>query len=198
MPARTRAIFIFLIGLSALIAAGAIFLLMQDHARPPQRASFSVAFSLTDQDGKKVTEQDFRGRAMLVFFGFTNCPDVCPLTLQKIVAALESAPELKDKLTPIFISVDPERDTPAAMKTYAAYFSPEIRALSGNEAETEAALLAFKIYAKKVVLPDSALGYTMDHSSMIFLYDANGQFVTGWDSATEPEILAAGLKDNVK
>ena len=107
-------------------------------------------------------------------------------------------PELKGKITPIFISVDPERDTPAKMKTYAAYFSPEIRALSGDAAQTEAALTAFKVYAKKVVLPDSALGYTIDHSSLIYLYDAEGRFVTGWDPSTETEILAAGLKDNVK
>ena len=135
---------------------------------------------------------------MLVFFGFTNCPDVCPLTLQKIADTLALAPELTKKLTPVFISVDPERDAPAKMKAYAAYFSPEIRALSGTPEQTAAAIAAFKVYAKKVPLPDSALGYTMDHSSLIYLYDADGAFVTGWDPSIASEKLAEELKRNVK
>lgn len=196
MPARTRAVFIFLIGLAALIAAGSIMLLSQDN--PAGRATVAPRFTLTDQDGKQVTERDFRGKAMLVFFGFTNCPDVCPLTLQKIADTLELAPDLAGKLTPVFISVDPERDTPAKMKAYAAYFSPEIRALSGTPEQTAHVISAFKVYAKKVPLPDSALGYTMDHSSLIYLYDANGAFVTGWDPTIASEKLASELKQNVK
>ena len=197
MPARTRAIFIFLIGLAALVAAGAIFMLAQDNA-PGRTTGVAAKFTLTDQDGKQVTERDFRGKAMLVFFGFTNCPDVCPLTLQKIADTLALAPELTKKLTPVFISVDPERDAPAKMKAYAAYFSPEIRALSGTPEQTAAAIAAFKVYAKKVPLPDSALGYTMDHSSLIYLYDADGAFVTGWDPSIASEKLAEELKRNVK
>lgn len=196
MPARTRAVFIFLIGLAALIAAGSIMLLSQGN--PAGRATVAPRFTLTDQDGKQVTERDFRGKAMLVFFGFTNCPDVCPLTLQKIADTLELAPELAGKLTPVFISVDPERDTPDKMKAYAAYFSPEIRALSGTPEQTAEVISAFKVYAKKVPLPDSALGYTMDHSSLIYLYDADGAFVTGWDPTIASEKLAAELKQNVK
>ena len=196
MPARMRAVFIFLIGLAALVAAGAMFLLSQDNA--PRGGGVAARFTLTDQDGKQVTERDFRGKAMLVFFGFTNCPDVCPLTLQKIADTLALAPELAGKLTPVFISVDPERDTPARMKTYAAYFSPEIRALSGTPEQTAEVISAFKVYAKKVPLPDSALGYTMDHSSLIYLYDANGSFVTGWDPSIDSAKLAAELKQNVK
>lgn len=199
MPARTRAIFIFLIGLAALIGAAAIFMLLQQKGAPAQgRATVEAKFSLTDQDGKAVTEADFRGKGMVVFFGFTNCPDVCPLTLQKLADALTLAPELNDKVVPVFISVDPERDTPEKMKAYAAYFSPEIRALVGNAEQTKAVLSAFKAYARKVQLPDSALGYTVDHSSLIYLYDAKGQFVTAFDPGLESEKLAAALQQNVK
>lgn len=196
MPARTRAIFIFLIGLAALIAAGAVYMLTQD--KQQGRAPVTAAFTLTDQDGKTVTEADFRGKAMLVFFGFTNCPDVCPLTLQKIADTLELQPALADKITPVFISVDPERDTPEKMKTYAAYFSPTIRALSGTPDQIAAVLKAFKAYAKKVELPESALGYTMDHSSLLYLYGPDGAFVTAWDPSIETEKLAAALQQNVK
>jgi protein SCO1/2 len=195
MPARTRAVFIFLIGLALLIAVAASYMLMQ--SRGPQRATVEAKFALTDQDGKKVTEGDFRGRAMLVFFGFTNCPDVCPLTLQKIADALAEAPALKGKVVPIFISVDPERDTPEKMKAYANYFSPEIRALTGSEAEIKATLSAFKAYARKVPQPDSALGYSMDHSSFIYLYGADGQFVTAFDPGMDTDKLAAALQQNV-
>jgi len=199
MPARTRAVFIFLIGLAALVAAAAIYLLMQPEAPPvPERAIVEAKFSMTDQDGKKVSEADFAGKAMLVFFGFTNCPDVCPLTLQKIADALTDAPDIKGKLVPIFISVDPERDTPEKMKAYAAYFSPEIRALSGTPEETKAALSAFKAYAQKVPQPDSAMGYTMDHSSFIYLYGADGNFVTALDPGMDVGKLAAALQQNVK
>lgn len=194
MSARTRAVFILLIGLAALIAALAIMLLAQ-HKGP---AAVEAKFSLTDQDGKKVTQADFRGKSMLVFFGFTNCPDVCPLTLQKIAEALAEAPELKGRLVPIFISVDPERDTPETMKTYAGYFSPEIRALTGTPEEIRATLAAFKVYARKVEQPGSALGYSMDHSSFIYLYGPDGAFVTAFDPAMETDKLAAALKQNVK
>lgn len=196
MPARTRAVFIFLIGLAALIAAGAVFLLTQQ--RGQGGAELEPRFTLTDQDGRQVTERDFRGRAMLVFFGFTHCPDVCPLTLQKIADALEAAPELADRLTPVFISVDPARDTPEEVKIYAAHFSPAIRGLTGTPLQIEAVLTAFRVFAKRVELPDSALGYTIDHSSLIYLYDARGRFVTGFDPSLDVEKLAAALKDNVK
>ena len=196
MPARTRAIFIFLIGLAALVAAGAIFMLAQDNA--PGRTGVAAKFTLTDQDGKQVTERDFRGKAMLVFFGFTNCPDVCPLTLQKIADTLALAPELTKKLTPVFISVDPERDAPAKMKAYAASFSPETRALSGTPEQTAAAIAAFKVYAKKVPLPDSALGYTMDHSSLIFLYGPDGAFVTAFDPTLDATALGNEMERIVR
>lgn len=198
MPARVRALFIFLIGLTALVAAGAIYLLARDQPPPDRPSDLAPKFILTDQDGRTVTERDFRGRSMLVFFGFTNCPDVCPLTLQKIADTLEMTPELKGKVTPVFISVDPERDTPEAMKTYAAYFSPDVRALTGTRAQVDAAIKAFKVYAKRVELPDSALGYTMDHSSLIYLYGPDGAFVTGWDPSIETEKLAEDLRKKVR
>lgn len=197
MPARTRAIFLTLIALAALIAAAAITMLMQPKA-PALPSPITPAFALTDQDGKRVTEADFRGKYMVVFFGFTNCPDVCPLTLQKLADVLADIPETAKKLTVVLISVDPERDTPEKLKAYTGYFSPDFRALTGSGAEIEAVLKTFKAYARKVPLPESALGYTMDHSSFIYLYGPDGAFVTAFDPGAAPEKLAADLQQNVK
>ena len=199
MPTRTRAVFLALIAIAAAVATAAIVLLMTGERQAGvQPAQVGGAFSLTDQDGKRVTEADFRGRYMLVFFGFTNCPDVCPMTLQRIADALDAAPGVKERLTPVLISVDPERDTPAVMKEYVAYFGPEFRGLTGTQAEIDAVVKAYKVYAKKVPLPDSALGYTMDHGGLIYLYDPAGAFVTAYDPGMDAEALAARLKENVK
>lgn len=195
MPARTRAVFLGLIALAALIAAFAIYLLTQQKPAPEP---ITPRFALTDQDGKKVTEADFRGRYMIVFFGFTNCPDVCPLTLQKLSDTLADIPETAKKVTVVLITVDPERDTPEKLKTYVGYFSPDFRALTGTPAEIEGVLKTFKAYARKVPLPESALGYTMDHSSFIYLYGPDGAFVTAFDPGAPEEKLAADLQQNVK
>ena len=195
MPARTRALFLGLIVLAALIAAAAIALLPQQKSAP---AAITPSFSLIDQDGRAVTEADFRGKAMLVFFGFTNCPDVCPLTLQKLADVLATIPQTAAKVTPVLISVDPGRDTPEKLKTYAGYFSPDIRALTGTQDQIDAVLKAFKAYARKVELPDSALGYSMDHSSFIYLYGPDGAFLTALDPGLSEADLAAALQQNVK
>lgn len=199
MGKGTRALFLGLIAIAAAVATAAVMLLVTGSGRQaPAVSDMGGAFTLTDQDGKRVTEADFRGRYMLLFFGFTNCPDVCPLTLQRIADALESAPGLKQKLTPVLITVDPERDTPEKMKDYVAYFGPEFRGLTGTPEEIATVLKAFKVYAKKVPLPDSALGYTMDHSALIYLYGPDGVFVTAYDPALDAAALAAKLQENVK
>jgi protein SCO1/2 len=198
MTNGTRALFLALIAMAAAVATTAIvFLTMADRSQPAL-AQLGGAFTLTGEDGQTVTEADFRGRAMLIFFGFTNCPDVCPVTLQRIADALESAPELATRLTPILISVDPERDTPAAMKAYVAAFGPQFRGLTGTPEQVAAVVKAYKVYAKKVPLEGSALGYTMDHSSLIYLYGPDGAFVTAFDPSLDGPALAAKLKETVK
>jgi protein SCO1/2 len=117
------------------------------------RALVGGAFSLTDQTGKRVTDKDFRGRYTLVFFGFTNCPDVCPSALQVMAAALDKLGPEGQKITPLFITVDPERDTPAQLAGYLKSFHPRLVGLTGTPAEIEAVTKAYRVYVKKVADP---------------------------------------------
>lgn len=191
MTARMRLVFLGLIALVVFIGMTALIMLMN---RPAALVSPGGDFALVDQDGRAVTAADFRGRHMLVFFGFTNCPDVCPMSLQRIAEALDAAPELLERLTPVLVSVDPERDTPGRMKEYLAYFGPAFRGLTGTPAQIDAMVKAYRVYARRVPLEDSALGYTMDHSGLIYLYDPQGEFVRTYDPSIESAALADALK----
>lgn len=132
-------------------------------------------FALKDASGKTVTDKDFAGRKMLVFFGFTSCPDVCPGGLQVISSALEKLGPKADKLAPIFITLDPERDTPEKVAEYVKSFSPRLTGLSGSPEEVTAAAKAYRVYYKKVPGSDAAT-YTLDHTSIIYLMDEKGEY----------------------
>lgn len=136
---------------------------------------FTGEFSLVDQNGVSRTQDDFRGKIGIVYFGFATCPDVCPLALGNLSAALnELSARERDGLAALFITVDPQRDTPEALKAYLA-FDERIVGLTGAPADAAAARAAFKVYAKKQVLTGSALGYTMDHSSLFYVVDVEGR-----------------------
>ena len=131
---------------------------------------FGGAFTLTNQEGIRVTEKDFDGTKRLIYFGFTYCPAICPTELQKITTALNDLGEQADDITPIFITVDPERDTVETMKQYVELFHPRLVGLTGSLAQIEQAKKAYKIYAAKVQ-DETMSDYTMDHSSFIYLID---------------------------
>jgi protein SCO1/2 len=133
-------------------------------------------FELVDQTGQTVRDEDLRGKWQLVFFGFTSCPDICPTTLTNITAALEELGPAADKLQPLLITVDPERDTPAVLKNYLAPFDPRILALTGTPEQVGAALRSFRVYASKHPLDGG--NYTMDHSAFIYLMDLQGAYAT--------------------
>lgn len=135
-------------------------------------------FALVNHEGKTVTPQDFAGKHMLVFFGFTHCPDVCPAKLNNISIALDRLGPLAGEVTPIFITVDPERDTPERMAQYVSNFSARIVGLTGTPEEVRRAAQAYRVYFAKVEMPESASGYLMDHSAFTYLMDENGQYVT--------------------
>ncbi len=135
-------------------------------------------FALVNHEGKTVTPQDFAGKHMLVFFGFTHCPDVCPAKLNNISIALDRLGPLAGEVTPIFITVDPERDTPERMAQYVSNFSARIVGLTGTQEEVRRAAQAYRVYFAKVEMPESASGYLMDHSAFTYLMDENGQYVT--------------------
>ena len=196
MSTRLRILFLVLIVLAAGTALAAAFLLMQPHSGSASTGTARLGgdFTLVNQDGKTVTAADYAGKYRVMFFGFTNCPDVCPTTLQMIADAMKAAPDLAAKVVVMLVSVDPERDTPAALKTYVTYFDPDFQGLTGTPEQVGAVLKAYGVYARKVPLKDSALGYTMDHTAFIYLYGPDGAFITAFDPGIAPQDFAAKLK----
>ncbi len=156
-------------------------------------------FSLIDAQGKPRTQADFAGRYMLIYFGFSFCPDVCPMALDIMGAALDelsaSAPEKAAKLQPVFISIDPQRDTPEALAEYLTYFHSSIIGLTGSPAQIDQTVKAYRVYAAKVPTEagQPADSYMMDHSSFFYLMDGNNQFIAHFDHATPAEKIAAAL-----
>ena len=132
-------------------------------------------FTLVDHTGKTVTDADYRGKPMAVFFGFTNCPEVCPTTLLKMANLTRQIGAAADKLQILLITVDPERDTPEQLALYLQSFDPRVVGLSGSREQVDAALKAYMAYAKKI--PTDS-GYTMDHSASVYLMRADGSFRT--------------------
>lgn len=143
-------------------------------ASGPSSLAIGGPFQLTDHRGRAVTERDFRGRPMAIFFGFTHCPDVCPTTLTEMTGFIEAMGSDAERIHWLFVSVDSERDTPEAMAGYLEAFDRRITGLSGTEAQIAAVASAFRVYYRRVPLEGG--GYTMDHSASIFLLDAEGRF----------------------
>src|SRR6202167_4786183 len=131
-------------------------------------------FQLTDQAGQTVTEKNMQGHPTLVFFGFTHCPDVCPTTLFEMSELMRKLGPDADRTGALFITVDPERDTPAIVKDYLASFDPHLRGLTGDQAAIDQAIKDYRVYAKKVQLQGG--DYTMDHTAIVYLMDKDDQF----------------------
>ncbi len=154
---------------------------------------FTGEFDLIDKTGARRTDADFEGKVMLVYFGFTHCPDVCPTDVGVMSATLNELGEDVEAVAPIFISVDPERDTPEVLTDYFA-FDERIIALTGSVEAATAARTAFKQYAKKTPLPDSALKYTVDHGRFFYIADRTGQPTHAITGGASPQDLAALLR----
>jgi protein SCO1 len=149
-------------------------------------------FNLVDQNGKPITDQDMKGHPFLVFFGFTHCPDVCPTTLFEVSEILRAAgPAAKDARA-LFITVDPERDTPQVLKDYLGSFDPRVVGVTGDSEAIAAVIKAYRVYAKKV--PTDGGGYTMDHTAIVYLMGKDGRFVTPFNMKRRPEEAAEDLK----
>src|SRR5882724_948008 len=155
-------------------------------------AAIGGPFQLTDQSGATVTEKSLQGRPTLIFFGFTHCPDVCPTSLFEMSEVLRAMGKDADRVNTYFVSVDPERDTAAAMKDYLSSFDPHLKGLTGDAAAITKVLSAYRVYAKKVPLKDG--DYTMDHTALIYLMDRSGNFVAPFNLKRTPEQAAADLK----
>jgi protein SCO1/2 len=155
-------------------------------------AAIGGPFQLTDQAGRTVTEKDMQGHPTLIFFGFTHCPDVCPTTLFEISQVLRAMGPDADRVNAYYISVDPERDTAAAMKEYLSSFDPRLKGLTGDTAQIAKVLSEYRVYARKVPLKDG--DYTMDHTALTYLMDRDGKFVSPFNLNRTPEQAAADLK----
>ena len=178
----------FLVGLLALVTA--IFIVVG----PGERSGgggIGGAFTLVSQSGNKVSDKDFAGTPFLVFFGFTHCPDVCPTTLYETSEVLRALGNNADKLKVAFITVDPERDTPEALKNYLGSFDPRIVGLTGSQEEIDRVTRAYRAYYRKVPLKDGS--YTMDHTALVYLMDKRGNFVGSFNVKRTPQEAAKEL-----
>jgi protein SCO1/2 len=161
-----------------LVAAGLIVVAYRDQAKGvaggPLASLIGGKFSLIDDNGKPFTEADLKGKWHLVFFGYTHCPDVCPTALNDLSLALDKLGAKKSKVGIVFVSVDPDRDTPAVLKSYVESFDGPIVGLTGTPAAVAQIAQDYKVYYAKHPRADG--GYDMDHSSLIYVMDPEGRF----------------------
>ena len=157
-----------------------------------QMAAIGGPFKLTNQDGQVVTDQDLKGHPFLVFFGFTHCPDVCPTTLFEVSEILRALGPDANRTRALFITVDPERDTPAVMKDYLSSFDPHLSGLTGDSEAIAAVAKCYRVYFKRVPLEQG--GYTMDHTAIVYLMDKTGRFVSPFNVKRPIDTAAADLR----
>jgi protein SCO1/2 len=153
-------------------------------------------YALIDQNGNRRSSGDFRGKYQLIYFGYSFCPDVCPTTLAVMGQALDKLGVDANRIVPIFVTIDPARDTPAVLKKYMAAFGPRFVGLTGNQAEIARVEKEYRVYAKKQPL-DGNGNYGMDHSSVIYLMGPDGRLVTFYDELISPDALAKDLKQKI-
>ena len=181
--------------LAGLVLCFGVVLMVSGRLSAPvaqQIAAIGGPFKLTDQNGRPVSDQDLKGYPFLVFFGFTHCPDVCPTTLFEVSEILRSLGSDADRARALFITVDPERDTPAAMKDYLSSFDPHLAGLTGDAAAIAAVAKAYRVYYKKVPLDQG--DYTMDHTAIVYLMDKDGRFVAPFNLKRTTEAAVADLR----
>lgn len=176
---------------AAALAAVAI-VVWPGRAPVTQPSAVGGPFRLVAHDGRAVTETTFKGKPFLVFFGFTHCPDICPTTLFEISEVLRRLGPDAERTAALFISVDPERDTPEKLKEYLSNFHPRVVGLTGAPEDVQAAVRAYRGYAKKVPLDGG--GYTMDHTAIVYLMDREGRFVAPFNLRRSVDAAAADLR----
>jgi protein SCO1/2 len=195
MTARTSQILLIVSAfLTGLVFFTGVFLYATGNlgGSSPGASAIGGPFKLVDQNGASVTDADIKGRPFLVFFGYTHCPDICPATLFEVSEVMRALGKDADRTGALFITIDPERDTPAAMKDYLSSFDPHLRGATGDRAAIDAAEKAYRVYAKKV--PTTNGDYSMDHTALVYLMDKQGHFVAPFSLKRRPEDAAADLR----
>lgn len=157
------------------------------------RGPIGGPFDLIDHTGRRRTDADFRGRLLLVYFGYMYCPDICPTDLQAMAAAIDELGPAGADIQPLFITVDPERDTPAELAQYVALFHPRLIGLTGSAEDIRRVALAYKVWYEKVDDP-KATDYIMDHTAHIYLVDANGAYIGFFPPGTPTKRLVKAIK----
>ncbi|MBV8092153.1 MAG: SCO family protein [Acetobacteraceae bacterium] len=174
---------------AVLVIAGVATWLFQAHS---QASGIGGPFTLIDGLGQQVTDRSFRGRYMLVYFGFTFCPDACPTTLNEVAEALDQLGPKADRVQPIFITLDPDRDTPAVIKQYVGNFSPKLIGLTGTPEQIAAVTKEYRVYRAIHRTGPGPKDYTVDHSSVLYLMGPDGRFIAPIPSES-PEALATDI-----
>ena len=185
----------------AAIAVAALFTWQRGtskEAAVEKQPTLQADFELTDHRGLVRTDEDFRGQWLLVFFGFTNCPDVCPMGLATIAQAMDELGDAAEQVQPLFVSVDPKRDTPEALAEYVPQFHPAILGLTGTPEQIDKTASNFAIYKERIEDPVAPDGYTMGHTSSILLFDPEGRFVRLFDYNASPEDIVRDLRGRVQ
>ena len=197
---------LLLAGMLAAVVAAATFAITQiDSNQTPWSSRYPGAvltvageiggpFTLTDHAGERVASSSFGDQYRLIYFGYTYCPDVCPTELGKVAVALDELGPAADRILPLFISVDPKRDTPEVLRDYVPHFDPRMVGLTGTAEEIARVAKAYKVYAKA---QDAGAGndYLVDHTSVIYLTDANDRLVTAFSGRATPEAIAGVIRD---
>lgn len=182
-----------LLVIAIVVVAAAILTvrwLTSDHAFRDPAAEIHADFTLTDQNGQAVTAADLAGKPMLLYFGFTFCPDICPIELSNLSDVLDLLGNRAGEINTVFITVDPERDTPEVMREYLSHFHEGIIGLTGTPAQIAEAARAAKVYYARVETPNSAAGYLVDHTGFVYLLDRQGRYAAHFRPAVDPQQIA--------
>ena len=161
------------------------------------REPIGGAFELVDQNGQTRTDRDFRGRLLLVYFGFTYCPDICPTDLQAIGLAMDRLGGEAGKVQPLFVTLDPERDTQQQLAQYVPMFHPKLIGLTGNAAAIHAAAEAYRVYYKRVEFDGRPAEYTVDHSAFIYLMDRDGKYLGFFPPGTSADQIVGMIRPHL-
>jgi len=155
-------------------------------------------FTLVGHDGTTVTEKTFQGEYLLVFFGYTFCPDVCPTTLAKVSRTLDLLGGDAKRIRPLFVTIDPARDTPQALADYVGNFHPRILGLTGTQEQIAAAAKAYRVYYAKAPGETDDTNYFMDHSALVYLMAPDGRYITAFSHQTPPEEMAQAIRRRLR
>ena len=201
-PFKKRLLRTALLSLLALVVGAGIAMMQIKNDRalppPPKVAGGAIGgdYELVDHTGKTVTQDEFSGRHKLIYFGFTSCPAICPTELTKVTKALEILGEEGADIQPIFITIDPARDSVDVMKGYISLFTPRLVGLTGSQAQIDETLKNYRVFARKVE-DESLSDYTMDHSSFIYLMSPDDELISIYRIQDDAEFIAKDVRAKI-